>query len=231
MIAPTDPAPAVEDKPASNAGRKDKLITPELVEAMELLVRGGATNVDVIEKLGISHAGFYLWLATGRAVKGLESFPKNAATEPETRALCVDFLDRYTRARAAYRLTLINAINEAVAVRNAEEVHETTITETRINPKTGKVYKYSKTTRTEIVKGVAPDGRLALDVLSRRDKSHWSSRSEHVNIDIDVEAVRMIKAGEIDYDSLIHQFKDESLVKSWFEQAGVDPFSNNNDTV
>ena len=128
-------------------------------------------------------------------------------------------------------MSLINAINEAVAVRNAEERHETTITETRINPKTGKVYKYSKTTVTNIVKGVAPDGRLALDVLSRRDKGHWSSRSEHVNIDIDTEAVRMIKAGEIDYDSLMNQFKDESLVKSWFEQAGVDPFSNNNDTV
>lgn len=224
------PAPAIEDRNPTNGGRKDILINAELVEAMETLVRGGATNVDVIEKLGVSPSSFYGWLSTGRAVKGLESFAKNAPTEPETRALCVQFLESYTRARAAYRLGLINAINEAVAIRNAEERHETTVTETRIHPKTGKVYKYSKTTVTNIVKGVAPDGRLALDVLSRRDKGNWSTRAEYVNVDVDAEAVRMIKAGEIDYESLMNQFKDEALVKGWFEQAGIDPFTNSEES-
>lgn len=206
------------------------MITPDLIEVMESLVRTGATNTDVIERVGLATSTFYLWLATGRAGRGLEQFPKNAPIDPNTRALCVEFSERFTRARAAYRVSLINAIADAISTRKAEEVHETTITETRINPKTGKPYKYSKTTRTEIVRGVAPDGRLALDVLSRRDKANWSSRAEFVNVDLDVEAVRMIKAGETDYESLLNQFKDEALVKGWFEQAGIDPFINSEES-
>lgn len=207
-------------------GRTSFKLTPEIIEDFKRLLSKGRTDKDACELTGVSQSSFYFWLQVGRAVKGLEAMPKSAPVEPARRKLCAEFLDTITRARAEARGVMVDAIMKAAEGFEGKEVTVTTFTETRLNPKTGEPYTYQKVTTSEKYIDYAPNPAIALEYLQRRDKPNWSVRSETIEIDFNVEAVRMIQAGEVDYQILMEEFHNEAQVLEWFRQAGVTPQIN-----
>lgn len=202
---------------------RSALLTDELINLFVEGIEGGLTDKDVYELLGVSAGAFYMWLSVGKAEAGLQEYPANVGMYgAEYRNRCKIFFEKVTRARAVARSMAVKAIRKAIEGMEYKEITETVFTETRLNA-AGKPYEYRRVTKSETIRELAPDAKIALEYLARRDRQHWSNRTETVNIDFEVQIKQAIKAGEADYESLVEEFKDETLVRGWFIDAGVEP--------
>lgn len=212
----------IEQPERQKAGRREFWLTPDRIKLFGMLLERGGTDADACEQMGLSKARFYTYLQTGRAMKGLEAMPKVAPEPGEKRELCLEFLEVVTRARATARLRAAETITRAIEGAESGKRTVTTLREIRLDSE-NKPYVYERETIVEEIYKTAPDWRAAIEFLARRDKPNWSERIEIQAVPFEEKVIHMIRAGEVDYDTLMGQFNDPVLVSSWFELAGVDP--------
>lgn len=193
-----------------------------MIEDFKSLLVTGGTDRDACELCGVAPSTFYHWLQVGKAVKGLEPMPANAPESEERRDLCLVFLDTVTRARATARLNAIKAIKAAIDGAKGKETTVIEFEETRLK-RDGTEYIYRRKSTSNKTIDLVPNPQIALEYLARRDKAEWSPRSETMSIDFNLEVIRAIQAGEVDYSTLMEEFHNEAQVLAWFREAGVKP--------
>jgi hypothetical protein len=139
------------------AGRKSKYTEENIAKLVELLEQGN-TDIDSCSLVGISQETFYTWIKD----------------KPE-------FSERVTHARSKARRAAVASWRQGMLPTTVTEDIIDTFSETRINPKTGETYTYTRTTKRKKVVNQPADWRAAEAYLKRRDPDNWSEKikNEH----------------------------------------------------
>lgn len=180
------------------AGRNRKL-DKQMIEKLSKVIRTGVTIEDACAHVGIAVSTFYHWHKTGRKAQDVLSKSADAPIRDYAR-LCLEFLESVTRAEADARVHAVAVVRGAMS--DQIQITETTetITETRINPKTGEKYDYIKTVTKHTKTTMPPEWRAAVEFLKRRDPENWSDR---LRIDTwQTEAIKLIQSGDISFRAL-----------------------------
>lgn len=219
----------------AHVGRTTKL-TPELSKLIDDLISSGCIINDVCLDVGIDRHTFYNWRNRGRQYQEvLDLDPDYLLNEDER--LFLSFFHNITRAQGRANVAATIAVRSAFS--GGEEVTESleSTTETRLRTVkktyldvingvereitvTEQVpYDHTTTRKRRATTKLAPDGRLALDYLARRDSENWARR-QYVEITVRERLIGQIQRGEVEYDFVTQLFDAEEASELWNE-AGV----------
>ena len=154
-------------------------LTPDTQTRIQDALMTGATIEKVCAYVGVGTTTFYRWMEKGELAK---------------RGNYREFWDAVTQAQASAHINATEALASGMIPSETEVDIVEVITETRIDAKTGKPYKYEKTIQRKSVTIHPGDWRAAESFLKRRDAANWSAT---LNVNIDVRLVQdAIKALE-----------------------------------
>lgn len=146
----------------AKAGARGKF-TLERVNQIVALLEQGNSDADTCALVGISKQTFYEWQRTK-----------------------ADFGETVQHAKAQAHRAAVAAWRQGMLPTTTTSDSTETFAETRINPKDGKTYTY---TRTKVIKQATnhpADWRAAAEYLKRRDPLNWSEMIRQLNFNRDI---------------------------------------------
>ena len=198
-------------------------LTPELTGQIENLLGIGCTVEVTCSAVGIGQSTFYQWKQQSARLRELAEAGENARAVIAGEDLpLLEFAEALTRAQARAHVVATMAVHSALVEHRYTESVPYMYSETRLRKgRDGEEihYVYQEIRLRTVEHLIPPDWRAGVEFLKRRDPAAWNP-PQKVEISFEEQAIKYIRAGEVEFWAMVEEFDDYDLVADLFQRAG-----------